>query len=72
MTDTIPDQEPLPGSLDALEEVVYRYEQFAEAASPSRAASALVALGDAISDLKSFHPGWDFETGTMPWDREED
>jgi len=66
-----PDEaETLPGSFDALDSVLYYFDLYAQATSPSAQAHTFTALNNAISDLRSFHPLYDYETGTMPWNRE--
>lgn len=53
-------------------EVAYRWDCFQSANNPVDQADQLVELSNAISDLKSWLPEFDIETGTMPWDREEE
>lgn len=53
-------------------EVVYRWDCFQSANNPVDQAHQLVELSNAISDLKSWLPEFDIETGTMPWNREEE
>lgn len=57
---------------DAGVEVAYAWHGFATAATALTQASALVALSNAMSDLVSWLPGFDGDTGTMPWERGED
>lgn len=57
---------------DAALEVVYLWEQFTHAREPLAQAERLVSLSNAVHDLKTWLPGFDPETGTMPWDREGD
>lgn len=63
--------EPLPGSLGSLENVVYYFDLYVHADSVLERAEYLVELSNAVDDLRSFHPGYDLDTGTMPWDRED-
>lgn len=63
--------EPLPGSLESLENVVYLFDLYARAENLAAQAAYLVELSNAVDDLRSFHPGYDLDTGTMPWDRED-
>lgn len=53
-------------------EVAYAWHRFATAKTPTEQASAVVALSNAMSDLRSWLPGYDSEHDTMPWEREED
>lgn len=66
---TDPEQEPWH---DALYEVAYDWWRFRQASDPVSAADALVKLANSMSDLLSWHPAWDAETGTWPWEREEE
>lgn len=58
-------------------EAAYNVVYYAERAfedthsSPIEIASYMVDLSNALSDLKTFLPGYDWEHGTIPWDREE-
>lgn len=57
---------------DAGIEADYRWHLFRNAKTPYDQADALIGLSNAMSDLRSWLPGWDFETGTMPWEREDE
>ncbi|UVG35109.1 hypothetical protein SEA_CECE_58 [Microbacterium phage Cece] len=63
--------ELLPGALDAAEYVLYHIDQLRDAKTLGEQADAFVALQNAAADLKSFHPEFDANNGTMPWDRED-
>lgn len=67
-----PETETLPGSLDALESVIYHFDRYLQAVNLQRQAEYLVELGDAMDDLRTYHPGYDVRSGTMPWDREDE
>ena len=67
-----PETETLPGSLDALETVIYTFDRYVEAGTVGQQASYLVELINAMEDLRTFHPGYEVESGTMPWDREDE
>lgn len=56
---------------EAIEELHYRWMLFANAKNQLDAADALVTLANAMHDVASYHPGWDIDTGTMPWERED-
>ena len=64
--------EPLSGSLESLENVVYYFDLYAQAENVADQAGYLIELSNAVDDLRSFHPGYDLDSGTMPWEREED
>lgn len=57
---------------DAAIEVDYLWHMFMDTITPLSQAKILMQLQDAMSDLRTFLPGWDYETGTLPWEREED
>ena len=57
---------------DAIEAAIYAWQAFdRRGASAVELAAATVDLSNAMSDLMSWHPGYDIETGTMPWERDE-
>ena len=64
--------ELLGDALDAVADVLYRYDQFVDATTELNRATRLVDLNNAVDDLRSWHPGFDADTDTMPWDRNED
>lgn len=57
---------------DAAVEADYRWQRFAHAKTPTEQAEWLVELSNAMSDLRSWLPGFDSDTGTMPWEREDE
>lgn len=66
--------EPIPERqqwlYDAIEAVCRAYDEFRDSRSPVEAAYAITSLNDRVSDLRTYHPGYDIEDGTMPYDRE--
>ena len=62
--------ETLPGSYDALDNALYRYDRYVTATSLLDQASFLCELNNAMDDLRTYHPEFDAGTGTMKWDRE--
>lgn len=56
---------------NAAVEVDYLWHLFMDTITPIGQAKVLVQLQDAVSDMRSYLPGWDYETGTLPWEREE-
>lgn len=65
------DLKDVPVGLMALEEAIYRWRLYEKAASVGDQAYAYELLSNAMTDLTTYHPGWDFTTDTMPWDRED-
>lgn len=57
---------------DCAEEADYWWTRYINATTLHEQAVCLVRLMDAMSDLRSWLPGFDIETGTMPWERDED
>jgi hypothetical protein len=56
----------------AAEEVDYRWHVFMRAKGPVDAGQALVDLANAMHDLRTWLPGYDYENGTLPWEREDE
>lgn len=71
MTDESDKREPLAGCLDAMTSVLHAWDQYTSTTDAISRATWLITLNNHMSDLRSFHPDWDFETDTMPWSREE-
>ncbi|QIG57806.1 hypothetical protein SEA_PAULODIABOLI_71 [Microbacterium phage PauloDiaboli] len=66
-------EQPLSDAADAIEEVVYRFRAYTQPSSDLvNSAHHLVELANAVSDLASYHAGYDIETGTLPYEREDD
>jgi hypothetical protein len=63
--------EPQPWH-DAALEAEYRWHLFVTAKDPLSQAMAITDLSNAMHDLTTWLPGYDPNTGTMPWDRGED
>lgn len=57
--------------MDALEAVHHAYGHWRSERDPVQQAARLVELNDRMSDLTTYHPSWDYESGTMGWEREE-
>lgn len=57
---------------DAGDEVAYRWYVFTHARDPLGQAMALADLSNAMHDLRTFLPGYDYETGTLPFERDDD
>lgn len=50
----------------------YAWYLFRTAKTPLDQAEALVMLSNKMHDLRTFLPGYDYESGTLPWEREDD
>lgn len=62
----------LADAADAIEEVYYRFQCLTQPNSDLvNRAHHLVELQNAVSDLATFHPGYDVDTGTMQYERED-
>lgn len=60
------------GFAEAAVEVAWHFQRFDEAKTVFQRCSALMDLCNAMSDMQSWLPGWDWKSGTMPWERNED
>ena len=60
-----------PQAADAAIAAHLAWRSFAEASTPTSQASALLELNEAMSDLTSWLPGYDYETGTIAAERDE-
>lgn len=56
---------------EACEEADYRWHLFSNAKTTLDQADALVALRDAMFAVRTYLPGYDYETSTLPWEREQ-
>jgi hypothetical protein len=56
---------------DAAEEVHYQWHRFSTSTDELNRAHALLELSNAMGDLTSFLPGYDADSGTLPWERED-
>lgn len=56
----------------ATEDAVYLWRMYAIASTPENQATTFVRLNDAMSDLATWLDGYDYETGTLPWEREDE
>lgn len=64
-------EERLEGVLACAEEVVYHFQCWARTTDKGNEAHHLIELFNRISDLKSWDPTYDYETGTVAWERED-
>lgn len=66
-----PDDEKAEPWHEAGAEADYRWHLFIAAKDPLSQAMALTDLANAMHDLRTYLPGYEFETGTLPWQRED-
>ena len=57
---------------DAATEVVYWWHRLENAKTLPEQAEAITQLSNHVSDLKTWLPGYDNDSGTMPWERATD
>lgn len=59
------------GAAEALDHLHYRYTRYVEATTPLAQGEALVEVHNAMSDMASWHPDFQFEYEhtQMPWQR---
>lgn len=70
LDDNWPDGERRLHTWGAIEALHHAFETWSTSTTPTGQASALVDLTNALGDMFSWHPGWEVETATMPWQRE--
>ena len=56
---------------NAAVEVDYLWRLWCTESSPIAQADLLVRLNNAMSDLRTFIPRFDSDTGTLPWERSD-
>lgn len=56
---------------DAVDQVIYDWERYRDATDTVVQAARLVDLSNSISDLKSWLESYDYETGTVDWERDD-
>lgn len=65
-----PDDDGVAVPEDVLSDVIYCWRLYEAASTVGDQAVRYTALAETMADLTSYHPGWDFNHDTMPWDRE--
>ena len=60
----------VPASL--VEDIHYHLSRYDGATSKTDAGRHLANLWSAVHDLTSWHPGYDINSGTMPWERDDE
>lgn len=60
---------PVPETL--IEDIDYRLQSYDKSASRSNAGHHLIELQNLVSQLKTWHSGYQYESGTLPWERED-
>jgi hypothetical protein len=68
MTNQLNPELNIEGLMEALEDVHFHWTMFRNSTDPVNQASRLVDLGDSISDLITYHPSYDNDTGTLGWE----
>lgn len=56
---------------ECIEEVDYRFTRFSEAKDIGEQSEQFIKLSEAVSALASWHRGYEYENGTLPWQRKE-
>lgn len=69
---SLSDTDKLTAIIDLIEDVVYEFDRYVGATFLTDQANHLNQLANHMSDLRTWHPGYDYETGTMPWERDEE
>lgn len=57
---------------DAAIEADYAWYLYRTASNPFDQGDAMVRLANKMHDLRTWLPGYDYETSTLPWERDED
>lgn len=57
---------------DLIEDIHYHLSRYDSSTSRTNAGFHLTQLSDKISDLKTWHPTFDVNTGTIAYEREND
>jgi hypothetical protein len=55
-----------------IEEIHYHLTAYDDTRSRANAAFHLIELFNHVSDLSSYHSGYDDKSGTMPWQRDDE
>lgn len=57
---------------DLIEDIQYHLHCYDNAKSRANAGHHLNELFNKVGDLSTWHSGYDTDTGTLPWEREDD
>lgn len=57
---------------DLIEDIHYHLNCFDTSRSRANAGHHLIELFNAVGNLVTWHGGFDINTGTLPWQREDD
>lgn len=57
---------------ECIEEVDYRWHQLRTAKTLPDQGQAALDLGNAVHDLRTWHPGYDEDRMTLPWERDDE
>ena len=66
------DAERVEHMAECITEVDYSFHLLSNARNLFDQAEALIRLNNSLSDLKTWHPGFDERNGTLPWERESE
>ncbi len=55
-----------------IEDVQYHLHLYNTTQDKANAGHHLIELFNKVSDLSTYHSGYDDRTGTLPWEREDD
>lgn len=56
----------------ALDEVHYRWHLLAHSRNILDQSDALLQVSNTLHDLTTWHPGYEYNSGTLPWERDTD
>jgi hypothetical protein len=65
------DPATLKDAAEAIETVAAAWDRMSNARSPLDQAQGMVDMSNAMSDLRTWHPEYDYKTHTLPFEREE-
>lgn len=57
---------------ELIEEIQYHLHMYDNSKSKANAGHHLVELFNRVGDLSTYHPGYDENAGTLPWEREDE
>lgn len=57
---------------ELIEDIQYHLQMYNTTNSKANAGYHLIELFNRVGDLSSYHSGYDINTGTLPWERENE
>jgi len=57
--------------ISLIEDISWHFQCYCKSKDLRARADHLTKLSNDISDLQTYHPGYDYNSGTMPWERED-